>query len=96
MKYLSILAIGLLSISATSYASHDLIAQPIHEEVQDHYDMHDLKHWLLGYPQVNLSINDGVATITGHVDGSLDVSAIVRQVEMTAGVQRIINLMDTE
>ena len=96
MKINSILAIGLLAVGVSAHASHDLIKQPVAQEAKVHYDMHDLKQWLTGYPQVNLSVSDGVATATGHVENVVDAKKVVSQVEKTAGIRRVINLMGTD
>ena len=96
MKIVPIIVAGLLVVSASAHASHELINQPVVSEAPEHLDMHDLKHWLLGYPEVTLFMNDGVATVTGHVESTVDVRAIIKQVEKTAGVRRVANLMLTD
>lgn len=96
MKITPFIVAGFLVMSASAQASHELINQPVVSEAPEHLDMHDLQHWLLGYSQVNVIINDGVATITGHVESTTDVRAIIRQVEKTTGVRRVANLMLTD
>lgn len=96
MKVLSIVVVSLLALSASAQASHELIKQPVVVEAPAHYDMHDLRHWLLGYPQVNLIVNDGIATVTGHVESSVDARKIVTQIEKTAGIRRVANLINTD
>ena len=96
MKVLSIVVVSLLAISASVQASHELIKQPVVAEAPAHYGMHDLKHWLTGYPQVNLIVNDGIATVTGHVESAVDARKIVKQVEKTAGIRRVSNLISSD
>lgn len=96
MKILSILLLSIVALSTSAQASHDLINQPVVPETPRHYDMHDLKHWLVSYPQVNLTLNDGIATVTGHVESQLDATAIIKQIEKTAGVRRVANLISTD
>lgn len=93
---LPIVVVSLLAISASAHASHELIKQPVVEEAPAHYDMHDLRHWLLGYPQVDLVVNDGIATVTGHVENGTDARRIVLQIEKTAGIRRVANLINTD
>ncbi len=96
MKILPIIAASLLTFSVSAQASHELIRQPVVEEAPRHLDMHDLQHWLLGYPQVNLYVEDGIATVAGHVDSAVDVRIIIKQIEKTAGVRRVTNLISTD
>lgn len=97
MKVLSIVVMGLLVLSSSAQASHELVNQPAVVDAKAHYDMHDLKHWLLGYPQVNLSVtDDGIATVTGHVESSLDANTIVKQIEKTAGIRKVANLINVD
>lgn len=94
MKTLSIVVLSVMALSTSVQASHDLINQPAVTESPKHYDMHDLKHWMLGYPQVNLSLVNGIATLTGHVESQVDGMIIVKQVEKTAGVRQVANLIN--
>ncbi len=96
MKTLPVFVISFLVISLSAHASHELIKQPVVTEAPEHLDMHDLQHWLLGYPGVSLYLNDGVATITGHVESVVDVRMIVNQIEKTSGVRRVANLISTD
>ena len=93
MKTLSIVLLSFVALSTSVQASQELINQPAVTESPKHYDMHDLKHWMLGYPQVNFNLANGTATLTGHVESQLDGVIIVRQVEKTAGVRRVTNLI---
>jgi len=43
-----------------------------------------------------LTLVDGVATLTGHIGSQYDVEKIVRQVEKTAGVRRVANLISVD
>ncbi len=95
-KTISIVLLSLVALSTTVQASHDLIKQPEVSELPEHYDVHDLKHWLTNYPLVNLTLVDGVATLTGHIGSQYDVEKIVRQVEKTAGVRRVANLISVD
>ena len=95
MKITPFIVAGFLVMSASAQGSHELINQPLVSEAPEHLDMHDLQHWLLGYPQVNVVFNDGVATVSGHVE-SADVQTIISQIEKTAGVRRVANLMLTD
>lgn len=96
MKSIPIFLLGVLAFSTSVQASHDLIKQPAASQSQKHYDLHDLEHWMLGYPQVYLSLDEGVATLTGHVDSRYDAAKIVAQVEKTAGVRRVTNLISVD
>ena len=96
MKIISIVLVSLVALSTSAQASHDLINQPVVTESPRHYDMHDLKHWLLNYPQVNMTLNDGTATVTGHVESQIDATAIIKQIKKTAGVRRVANLLITD
>lgn len=96
MRNLPIFVICFLAISSTAKASHELINQPVVIEAPEHLDMHDLRHWLLGYPEVSLYVNDGIATITGHVESEVDVRLIVSRIEKTTGVRRVTNLISTD
>ena len=96
MEITRFIVAGFLAMSASAQGSHELINQPLVSEAPEHRDMRDLQHWLLGYPQVNVALNDGVATITGYLESTTDVRAIIRQVEKTAGVRRVANFMLTD
>lgn len=93
MKTLSIVLISLAALSTSAQASHELINQPVATESPSHYDSDDLNQFLLGYPEVNVDITNGIATLTGHLESQYDAMFVVKQVEKTAGVRQVANLI---
>ncbi len=56
---------------------------------------HALSHSMYNGQPVNVSVRNGVATISGDVDSGLDRSNIEKVVSQAPGVNKVINLITT-
>lgn len=56
---------------------------------------HALQHSIYNLPSVDVTVNDGIATLIGNVENATDKNQIERIVLNTEGVTGVVNLIST-
>ena len=85
-------------LAGTAYASHELETNSAPKAISDgHMSWHEFRHELTAYPSVNAVIDSqGRVTLTGHVESSIEASAIEALASKIRSASQIINRIDSD